>query len=78
MFTNLETASESTFKRMAQDIQGLYAKKLLNGLIAATCTPLDKSGELHLEVVPSMVDHLIGGGVRGLYEIGRASCRERV
>ena len=59
-------------------------KKLLNGLIAATCTPLDKSGELHLEVVPSMVDHLIGGGVRGLYVCGSTgegmslSCNERI
>ena len=59
-------------------------KKLLNGLIAATCTPLDKSGQLHLEVVPSMVDHLIGVGVRGLYVCGSTgegmslSCNERI
>ncbi len=45
-------------------------KKILNGLIAATCTPLDESGELHLEVVPSMVEHLIRVGVRGLYVCG--------
>ena len=59
-------------------------KKLLNGLIAATCTPLDESGELHLEVVPSMVDHLVRVGVRGLYVCGSTgegmslSCDERI
>lgn len=42
----------------------------LNGLVAATYTPLDENAELKLEVVPEMVDHLLSQGVSGLYVCG--------
>jgi N-acetylneuraminate lyase len=42
----------------------------LTGLIAATYTPMDAQGNLRLEVVPAMVDRLIGEGVSGLYICG--------
>ncbi|MEP3481339.1 MAG: dihydrodipicolinate synthase family protein [Fuerstiella sp.] len=42
----------------------------LNGLVAATYTPLDQNGDLNLEVVPKMVDHLLSQGVSGLYVCG--------
>lgn len=45
-------------------------EKRLCGLIAATCVPLNADGELNLEIVPGLVDHLIGQGVTGLYANG--------
>lgn len=42
----------------------------LNGLVAATYTPLDENGDLNLEVVPEMVDQLLSQGVSGLYVCG--------
>ncbi len=42
----------------------------LTGLIAATYTPLDKSGALNLDAIPAMVDRLIDDGVAGLYVCG--------
>ncbi|MEQ9459976.1 MAG: dihydrodipicolinate synthase family protein [Phycisphaeraceae bacterium] len=42
----------------------------INGLVAATCTPLDPGGGLNLSVVPAYVDHLIDRGIRGLYVLG--------
>lgn len=42
----------------------------LEGLIAATYTPLHQDGSLRLDQVPKMVEYLLGEGVRGLYVCG--------
>jgi len=42
----------------------------LQGLIAATYTPLDDRGQLHLDPVGPIVDRLIDEGVTGLYVCG--------
>lgn len=42
----------------------------LTGLIAATYTPLGADGQLRLQQVPQMVEHLLGSGVSGLYVCG--------
>jgi N-acetylneuraminate lyase len=42
----------------------------MNGLVAAVVTPLDESGELQLEVVPQVVDHLEKDGITGIYIAG--------
>ncbi|MFO7906540.1 MAG: dihydrodipicolinate synthase family protein [Pirellulaceae bacterium] len=42
----------------------------LSGLVAATYTPMDDAGRLNLVEVPSLVERLIGEGVRGLYVCG--------
>ena len=42
----------------------------LTGLIAAVYTPMHADGSLNLAVVPSIVDHLAGCGVAGLYVCG--------
>lgn len=42
----------------------------LNGLIAATYTPLDDSGNLNLDAVTPMVEHLLASGISGLYVCG--------
>lgn len=44
--------------------------KRLTGLIAATYTPLGPDGQLRLEQVPQMVEHLLSSGVSGLYVCG--------
>ncbi|QDT05640.1 N-acetylneuraminate lyase [Rubripirellula lacrimiformis] len=42
----------------------------LQGLIAATYTPMNRDGSLNLAVVPEMVQHLIRDGVSGIYVCG--------
>ena len=42
----------------------------LKGLVAATVTPMDAAGDLKLEVVPRIIDHLVGSGVVGAYIAG--------
>lgn len=42
----------------------------LNGLIAATYTPLDAQGGLNLDAVPPLVEHVLASGVSGLYVCG--------
>jgi N-acetylneuraminate lyase len=44
--------------------------RLLHGLVAATVTPFDESGDLDLARVGPMVDFLIASGVSGLYVCG--------
>lgn len=44
--------------------------KKLNGLVAATYTPLHDDGSLNTEEIPSMVDRLLSNGVTGLYVCG--------
>jgi N-acetylneuraminate lyase len=50
---------------MTAAVKGKYA-----GLIAAIFTPMRKDGTLNLEIVPAIVEHLIGDGIRGLYVCG--------
>jgi N-acetylneuraminate lyase len=42
----------------------------LNGLVAATFTPMHADGALNLGQVETVVEHLIGSGVAGLYVCG--------
>lgn len=42
----------------------------LDGLIAATYTPMHSDGSLRLEVVPKMVEYLLSADIRGLYVCG--------
>jgi len=42
----------------------------IEGLVAATVTPLNADGSLNLRVVPRLVDHLVSSGVSGLYACG--------
>lgn len=42
----------------------------LNGLIAATYTPLHSTGELRLDQIGPLVEHLIADGIQGLYVCG--------
>jgi N-acetylneuraminate lyase len=42
----------------------------LTGLIAATFTPLQADGTLHVAQVPAIVEHLLADGVAGLYVCG--------
>ena len=44
--------------------------KRLDGLIAATYTPLDDSGAVNATAVSPMVEHLLGCGINGLYVCG--------
>ena len=55
----------------------------LNGLIAATVTPLDSTGVVELTAIKPMIDRLIESGVTGLYVCGSTgegmslTCQER-
>ncbi|MEM1227936.1 MAG: dihydrodipicolinate synthase family protein [Planctomycetota bacterium] len=42
----------------------------LNGLIAATCTPLDEHGDIQVDAIVPYVDFLLDCGVCGLYVCG--------
>ncbi|MCR9117868.1 MAG: dihydrodipicolinate synthase family protein [bacterium] len=42
----------------------------LQGLVAATYTPLSSDGGVNVNVIPQMVDHLLSQGVAGLYVCG--------
>jgi N-acetylneuraminate lyase len=42
----------------------------MSGLVAAVVTPMDEAGELNLEVVPQIVDHLERNKVTGIYIAG--------
>jgi len=42
----------------------------IEGLVAATFSPMNRNGSLNLSVVPGVVEHLIGDGVAGLYVCG--------
>lgn len=44
--------------------------KHLDGLIAATYTPMHDDGALRLDQVPKMVEYLLAQGIRGLYVCG--------
>ncbi len=42
----------------------------IKGLMAAVVTPMDPGGELRLEMVPRIVEHLAEGGIVGIYIAG--------
>jgi N-acetylneuraminate lyase len=44
--------------------------KKIEGMIAATFTPMDNSGNLNLGIIPTMVKRLIGQGAQGIYVCG--------
>lgn len=39
----------------------------ITGLVAATFTPLTPEGEIHVDMVPRLVEHLVENGVSGIY-----------
>lgn len=45
-------------------------KNRYTGLIAAAFTPMCEDGSLNLAQIPSIVDHLVGAGISGLYVCG--------
>ena len=55
----------------------------LKGLIAAIVTPLDREGDVDLDAIKPMIDHLLKSGVNGLYVCGSTgegmslTCEER-
>ncbi|MFN3159021.1 MAG: dihydrodipicolinate synthase family protein [Rubinisphaera brasiliensis] len=42
----------------------------IHGLVAATCTPFDASGQVDCSGLPQMVDYLLENGVEGIYACG--------
>lgn len=42
----------------------------IEGLVAATFSPMNQDGSLNLSMVPGVVEHLIGDGIAGLYVCG--------
>ncbi|MFJ4501779.1 dihydrodipicolinate synthase family protein [Streptomyces sp. NPDC088864] len=42
----------------------------LRGVVPPVCTPLDARGEIDTASLARLVDHLIGGGVHGLFALG--------
>ncbi len=42
----------------------------IEGLVAATFSPMNQDGSLNLSQVPGIVEHLIGDGIAGLYVCG--------
>ncbi|MFD4259170.1 dihydrodipicolinate synthase family protein [Streptomyces sp. NPDC058534] len=45
----------------------------LRGVVPPVCTPLDASGEVDTASLARLVDHLVGGGVHGLFALGSSS-----
>ncbi|MBL7736960.1 MAG: dihydrodipicolinate synthase family protein [Chitinophagaceae bacterium] len=45
-------------------------QKKIEGMIAATFTPMDDSGNLNLDIIPAMVQRLIEQGIQGVYICG--------
>ncbi|MGW8889040.1 dihydrodipicolinate synthase family protein [Streptomyces sp. NPDC055749] len=45
----------------------------LHGVVPPVCTPLDSRGEVDTASLARLVEHLIGGGVHGLFALGSTS-----
>ncbi|GAA3480140.1 MULTISPECIES: dihydrodipicolinate synthase family protein [Streptomyces] len=45
----------------------------LHGVVPPVCTPLDSHGEVDTASLAALVEHLIGGGVHGLFALGSTS-----
>ncbi|MFG2558836.1 dihydrodipicolinate synthase family protein [Streptomyces sp. NPDC048496] len=45
----------------------------LHGVVPPVCTPLDSHGEVDTASLAELVEHLIGGGVHGLFALGSTS-----
>ncbi len=43
---------------------------LLQGLVAATFTPMNADGSINLDVIPQVVEHLVQHDIAGLYVLG--------
>jgi N-acetylneuraminate lyase len=42
----------------------------ISGLVAATFTPLDEDRSINLDMIPAIVEHLMGDGINALYVCG--------
>lgn len=49
------------------------ADRPLRGVVPPVCTPLDATGEVDTASLSRLVEHLIGGGVHGLFALGSTS-----
>ncbi|MEV8565395.1 dihydrodipicolinate synthase family protein [Streptomyces sp. NPDC051322] len=45
----------------------------LRGVVPPVCTPLDATGEVDTQSLSRLVEHLVGGGVHGLFALGSTS-----
>ncbi|MGY1433855.1 dihydrodipicolinate synthase family protein [Streptomyces reniochalinae] len=45
----------------------------LSGIVPPVCTPLDSDGEVDTASLSRLVEHLLGGGVHGLFALGSTS-----
>lgn len=45
----------------------------LRGVVPPVCTPLDAAGEVDTASLARLVEHLVGGGVHGLFALGSSS-----
>ncbi|MEU3251539.1 dihydrodipicolinate synthase family protein [Streptomyces sp. NPDC006997] len=45
----------------------------LTGVVPPVCTPLTPGGEVDVDSLHALVDHLVGGGVHGLFVLGSTS-----
>ncbi|MDI3408947.1 dihydrodipicolinate synthase family protein [Streptomyces cavernicola] len=45
----------------------------LRGVVPPVCTPLDAAGDVDTASLARLVDHLVGGGVHGLFALGSSS-----
>ncbi|MFI6874836.1 dihydrodipicolinate synthase family protein [Streptomyces sp. NPDC050400] len=45
----------------------------LRGVVPPVCTPLDSTGDVDTTSLARLVDHLVGGGVHGLFALGSSS-----
>lgn len=48
----------------------MFDPATLHGIISPMCTPLDDDGEIDLEAVQTLAEHLIAGGVHGIFALG--------
>jgi 4-hydroxy-tetrahydrodipicolinate synthase len=48
----------------------MMAKTELHGIIPPLATPMHADGSLNLDAIPALVEHVIGGGVHGIFALG--------
>jgi 4-hydroxy-tetrahydrodipicolinate synthase len=48
----------------------MFDPTTLHGIIPPLCTPLDEEGEVDIPSVHTLVEHLLAGGVHGLFALG--------
>lgn len=78
MNTTLEAVVETGTHRLGFDLRnecsfrsprGRHVNSI-SGLVAATYTPFDEDGRVHLNAIPKMIEHLAADGVAGLFTCG--------